>query len=108
MQALSDVFREAGIEWHHLPVKDVHAPDQRFEIRWVYAGARLRERPEAIEVASNHDGDSGSIASIAGQLYRAKHGLSALPADAVTRVDVLEPLLELFAEWEKLRSGSRP
>ena len=44
VQALPDAMREAGIEWHHLPVTDVHAPDQRFETRWVYAGARLRER----------------------------------------------------------------
>lgn len=57
---------------------------------------------EAIEVASNHDGDSDSTASIAGQLYGAKHGLTALPAEAVYRVDVLEALLELFAEWERV------
>ena len=44
VSALPDALRAAGIEWHHLPVKDVHAPDQRFETRWVYAGARLRER----------------------------------------------------------------
>ena len=53
---------------------------------------------EAIEVASNHDGDSDSTASIAGQLYGAKHGLAALPAEAVYRVDVLEPLLELAGQ----------
>jgi hypothetical protein len=27
------------------------------------------------------------------------HGLAALPAEAVYRVDVLEPLLDLFADW---------
>ena len=50
-------------------------------------------------MASNHDGDSDSTASIAGQLYGAKHGLGALPAEAVYRVDVLGPLLEVFGEW---------
>ncbi len=74
----------------------------------LHAAATAASFAEAIEVASNHDGDSDSTASIAGQLYGAKHGLSALPAEAVYRVDVLEPLLELFAEWEKVRSGSRP
>ena len=33
-------------------------------------------------------------AATAGQLYGAKHGLAALPAKAVYRLDVLEPLLE--------------
>ena len=50
-------------------------------------------------MASNHDGDSDSTASIAGQLYGAKHGLGVLPAEAVYRLDVLEPLLEVFGEW---------
>ena len=57
-------------------------------------------------MASNHDGDSDSTASIAGQLYGAKHGLAALPSEAVYRVDVLEPLLEVFAEW--VSAGSTP
>jgi hypothetical protein len=39
----------------------------------------------AIEVASNHDGDSDSTASMAGQLYGVKHGLAALPAFAIDR-----------------------
>lgn len=54
---------------------------------------------EAIEGAANHDGDSDSTASIAGQLCGAKHGLAALPNDAVYRLDVLEPLLEIYSEW---------
>ena len=44
VQALPDAMREVGIEWHHLPVQDVNAPASDFETRWVYAGARLRER----------------------------------------------------------------
>ena len=46
----------------------------------LHAAAKASSFSEAIEVASNHDGDSDSTASIAGQLYGAKHGLSALPA----------------------------
>jgi ADP-ribosylglycohydrolase len=52
-------------------------------------------------VATNHDGDSDSTASIAGQLYGAKHGLSVLPAEAVYRIDVREALLEVFAGWQE-------
>ena len=54
---------------------------------------------EAVEVAANHDGDSDSTASIAGQLYGARHGVDVLPADAVYRLDVLDPLLEVWGEW---------
>jgi len=87
----------------------VHAPDQRLETWWVHAGARLREQLRAGDRVLVHClGGLGRAGSVAGQLYGAKHGLSALPADAVTRVDVLEPLLELFAEWATVRSGSRP
>ena len=68
----------------------------------LHAAATAASFAEAIEVASNHDGDSDSTASIAGQLYGAKHGLSALPAEAMYRVDVLEPLLQLAREWGRV------
>jgi len=69
----------------------------------LHAAATAGSFAQAIEVASNHDGDSDSTASIAGQLYGAKHGLSVLPAEAVYRVDVLEALLELYREWGRVR-----
>ena len=65
----------------------------------LHAAATAKNFAEAIEVATNHDGDSDSTASIAGQLYGAKHGLASLPSEAVYRLDVLEPMLELYAEW---------
>jgi hypothetical protein len=48
-----------------------------------HVAASVANFSEAIEVASNHDGDSDSTASISGQLYGAKHGLAALPASAI-------------------------
>ena len=74
----------------------------------LHAAATARDFAGAIEAASNHDGDSDSTASIAGQLHGAKHGLGALPAEAVYRIDVLEPLLELCREWNRLRRPSSP
>jgi ADP-ribosylglycohydrolase len=59
-----------------------------------------RSFAECIELAANHDGDSDSTASIAGQLYAARHGLAVIPADAVERVDVLEALLQVVEAWE--------
>jgi len=68
----------------------------------LHAAAVAGNFSEASEVAANHDGDSDSTASIAGQLYGARHGLTALPAEAVYRVDVLEALLEIASEWSRI------
>ena len=50
---------------------------------------------EAIRIASNHDGDSDSTASIAGQLWGAWKGVEGVPQEWITRLDVLVPLLHL-------------
>lgn len=55
---------------------------------------------ECIELAAHHDGDSDSTASIAGQLWGARHGPAVGLADVVSLLDVLEPLLEVFREWK--------
>ena len=47
---------------------------------------------QCVQLAANYDGDSDSTASIAGQLYGARYGLEVLPADAVARLDGIEPL----------------
>jgi ADP-ribosylglycohydrolase len=31
-----------GLEWHHLPIRDVDVPDGAFEDLWTYSGLRLR------------------------------------------------------------------
>jgi ADP-ribosylglycohydrolase/protein-tyrosine phosphatase len=31
-----------GMEWHHLPIQDVHTPNEHFEDLWAYSGLRLR------------------------------------------------------------------
>jgi ADP-ribosylglycohydrolase len=66
----------------------------------LYCAMTARSFAECIELAANHDGDSDSTASVAGQLYAARHGLGELPAEAVERVDVLEALLQVFEAWE--------
>ena len=41
---LGDVAEDAGLGWHCLPIKDVHAPDERFERLWTYSGHILRRK----------------------------------------------------------------
>jgi hypothetical protein len=42
---LGEQVRARGIEWHHLPIKDVAPPDARFEEGWVTSGPQLSVHP---------------------------------------------------------------
>ena len=66
---LGSSAKEFGLEWHHLPIKDVHAPDERFEDLWAYSGLRLRSalaRGERIVVHCR--GGLGRTGTVAGRL----------------------------------------
>jgi ADP-ribosyl-[dinitrogen reductase] hydrolase len=39
---LREKAAEIGLEWHHLPIRDVDVPDDRFESLWQNSGPRLR------------------------------------------------------------------
>jgi ADP-ribosyl-[dinitrogen reductase] hydrolase len=89
VEALPEAVAWAGIEWHHLPVTDVHAPDERFEMRWVYAGVRLRERLRAGERVLIHcRGGLGRAGTVAARLLVE---FGATPADAIARVRAARP-----------------
>ncbi len=61
----------------------------------LYAVLRARSFEEAVRIAANHDGDSDTTAAVAGQIWGAAHGVDALPADWIRRLDVLEPLCDI-------------
>ena len=52
---------------------------------------------QAIRLSANHDGDSDSTASIAGQIHGAWKGLDGIPHAWIRQLDLLEPLLEMVA-----------
>ena len=58
-------------------------------------------RVEGIRIAANHDGDSDSTASIAGQLWGTWKGIEGIPHDWVSRRDVLCPLLHAARQAEE-------
>src|SRR5690606_20336656 len=68
----------------------------------LYAAMSTDRFEDCLALAANHDGDSDATASIAGQLFGARHGLLALPVEPVHRIDVLEPLLEVVGSWQAL------
>jgi ADP-ribosyl-[dinitrogen reductase] hydrolase len=61
----------------------------------LYSALSGKSFPQVLSIATNHDGDSDSTASIAGQLYGAAKGLADLPNQWIRRLDVLEILLGL-------------
>jgi len=66
---LAEWAREFGFEWHHLPVKDVHTPDERFEDLWTYSGLRLRSMLARGEKVVIHcRGGLGRTGTVAGRL----------------------------------------
>ena len=61
----------------------------------LYAALVASEFSDAMRIASNHDGDSDSTASIAGQIYGAWKGLEEIPNAWIRRLDALDPLLDV-------------
>jgi ADP-ribosyl-[dinitrogen reductase] hydrolase len=72
----------------------------------LYAAMVAKTFSECIELAANHDGDSDSTASIAGQLWGARFGLGGIAREVVERVDVVEALVEAWGEWERALGGA--
>jgi ADP-ribosyl-[dinitrogen reductase] hydrolase len=64
----------------------------------LYSAIAGQSFPQVLSIAANHDGDSDSTASIAGQLYGASKGLADLPHKWIRCLDVLDILLGLVRE----------
>jgi ADP-ribosylglycohydrolase len=64
----------------------------------LYAARRAGDFKDAMRICANHDGDSDSTASIAGQIRGAEHGLTGVPNAWVRRLDVFDPLCEVAGE----------
>jgi ADP-ribosylglycohydrolase len=97
--ARADIFRLLGEGW---------TGDEALAIG-VYAACAAHSFEDAIRLAANHDGDSDSTASIAGQLYGARHGLMALPHAWVRQLDILKEALEVtqrFLDAQKMAPSS--
>ncbi len=99
------------------PMADAAADIARLGQGWIaeealaiglYAAMRAHDFREAIRIAANHDGDSDSTASIAGQIHGAANGLAGIPNAWVRRLDVLDPLLTLAADIAALSWPDTP
>ena len=86
---LGDAAEEAGLEWHHLPIRDVDVPDERFERLWTYSGHALRGKLRAGETIVVHcRGGLGRTGMIAARLA-IEFGVA--PEQALRRVREARP-----------------
>ena len=60
----------------------------------LYSAFVASDFTDAVQLASNHDGDSDSTAAITAQIHGAWKGLGDIPHAWIRRLDVLKPLLE--------------
>ena len=78
-----------GIEWHHLPIKDVEAPDDRFEAGWLKSGpallAHLRVGRRVLVHCRGGLGRAGTVAA------RLLVELGASPRAAIEQVREVRP-----------------
>lgn len=96
-----------GIEWHHLPIVDVRAPDERFERAWREVGPGLQRRLRDGERILIHcRGGLGRAGTVAALLLV---DMGEEPDDAVRRVRDARPgaietsrQLRYVMDWQHL------
>lgn len=66
---LGNVAEAVELDWHHLPIPDMHSPDERFERGWTYTGHVLRRKLASGERVLIHcRGGLGRTGTIAARL----------------------------------------
>jgi len=81
---LAEKAASFGLEWHHLPIRDVDVPDDHFEDLWTYSGVRLRNLLVKGEKVVIHClGGLGRTGTVAGRLLVE---FGATPGDAIKGV----------------------
>lgn len=65
----------------------------------VYSAMSSKSFMDTIRRAANHDGDSDSTASIAGQLYGTWKGVFSIPHTLIRRLDVFDEIMSVVGRW---------
>jgi ADP-ribosylglycohydrolase/protein-tyrosine phosphatase len=86
---LQEQAREFGLEWHHLPIRDVNVPEDQFEDLWTYSGFRLRKiLARGGKVVIQCRGGLGRTGTIAGKLLVE---FGDAPEDAIRKIRESRP-----------------
>ncbi len=89
VEALGHTVRQLGMDWVHLPIRDVDVPDYRFETGWRIAGPLLHGRLEAGERIAIHCRGGIGRTGLVAALILVERGLSG--EDAIRRVRAARP-----------------
>ena len=89
VHTLPSLLQSRGIEWFHLPIRDVDIPDHRFEEKWQESGQRIRTILSSEgKVLLHCRGGIGRTGTIAARLL-VEFGFK--PSDAVALVRSTRP-----------------
>lgn len=78
-----------GMDWHHLPIRDVDVPDERFEDAWPVSGLAVQNCIDAGECVLIHcRGGIGRTGLVAARLLIER---GCRPRDAINRVRAVRP-----------------
>lgn len=104
---LGDAVEALGLDWYHLPIRDVHPPGQRFENRWILYGLRLRRLlRRGGRVVLHCRGGLGRTGTVAARLL-VELGMN--PDDAMTAVRAARPgTIETAAQEAHVRACTEP
>jgi ADP-ribosyl-[dinitrogen reductase] hydrolase len=100
---LGDRVRERGIDWYHLPIVDLTAPDKCFEATWTTVAVTLRQRVTGGgRVLVHCRGGLGRAGTVAACLL-VEFGVR--PEEAIQRVRIARPnALETSAQERYVRA----
>ena len=97
--ALPDILARLGMRWWHLPVRDMAAPDARFETLWDDAGPELhRLLGDGTAIALHCHGGLGRTGTVAARLLVE---MGEEPVSAIARVRRTRPGSIETAEQER-------
>lgn len=105
VSGLGDIALAMGMDWYHLPIRDVSIPSNAFEIQWADAGETLRKRLLAGQSIVVHcRGGVGRTGLVATRLLIE---LGEKPTTALQRVRAARPGAVETAEQEEYVLGLR-
>ncbi len=86
---LGDSATRIGITWIHLPIQDVHVPDDRFESGWSAARPEVHHRiGDGERILIHCRGGLGRTGLVAARILVER---GCLPRDAIHRVRAVRP-----------------